>query len=73
MILQLPTHLEQRLVQLAKERGQPQEQVIEDFLEQMLAPEPKQYRRASIGMGNSGIGSLSARVDELLFAKDSDS
>lgn len=28
------------------------------------------YKRASIGMGHSGFGDLSERVDELLFARD---
>ena len=70
MILHLPPHLEQRLEFLSQQLGKSEQVVLEEMLETALPKVVPRYKRASIGMGNSGLGNLSERVDELLFARD---
>jgi hypothetical protein len=70
MTLHLPPDLEQRLEYLSQQLGKPEQVVLEEMLETALPKVVPKYKRASIGMGNSGIGNLSERVDELLFARD---
>ena len=69
MTLVIPKHLEQRLEILSKQQGKSEQELLELMLEKMLAETTpkKRYNRRSIGMGNSGIGDLSERVDELAF------
>lgn len=70
MTLVIPKHLEQRLEILSKQQGKSEQELLELMLEKMLAETTptKRYNRRSIGMGKSGIGDLSERVDELAFA-----
>jgi hypothetical protein len=70
MDLHLPTHLEQRLEQLSKQLGKSEQVVLEEMLESILPKPVNTYNRTSIGMGDSGLGNLSERVDELLFTRD---
>jgi hypothetical protein len=70
MTLHLPPHLEQRLEFLSQQLGKSEQVVLEEMLETALPKVAPKYKRASIGMGNSGLGNLSERVDELLFARD---
>ena len=71
MTVQVPSDLEQRLKAYSDRRGQTQQQALEEILRQVLgqtdASKPK--RRSWIGLANSGVGDLSERVDELLFAE----
>ncbi len=70
MTLMIPKHLEKRLEMLSKQQGKSEQELLEMLLEKLLVEETlpkKRYNRLSIGMGNSGIGDLSGRVDELAF------
>lgn len=67
MNFHLPPHLEQRLDSLSQQLGKSKQVALEEMLEKALPALPK-YKRTSIGMGNSGLGNLSERVNELLFA-----
>jgi hypothetical protein len=69
MTLHLPPHLEQRLESLSQQLGKSEQVVLEEMLEEALPKVLPKYRRTSIGMGNSGLGDLSERVDELLFTR----
>ncbi len=70
MNLHLPPHLERRLESLSQQLGKSEQVVLEEVLEKVLPKAPPKYKRTSIGMGNSGLGDLSERVDELLFSRD---
>jgi hypothetical protein len=70
MNLHLPPHLERRLESLSQQLGKSEQVVLEEMLEKVLPKSSKTYKRTSIGMGNSGVGDLSERVDELLFVRD---
>jgi hypothetical protein len=69
MTLVIPKHLEQRLEILSKQQGKSEQELLELMLETMLAETTpkKRHNRRSIGMGKSGIGDLSERIDELAF------
>jgi hypothetical protein len=71
MTVQVPSDLEQQLKAYSSQRGKNEEQALEEILRQALgqtgASKPK--RRSWVGLAKSGVGDLSERIDELLFAK----
>ncbi len=66
MTLQVPQNLSNRLKEFALARGQSEQAVLEQILAEALLPS---ITRTWVGIGESGIGDLSERVDELLFAE----
>ena len=72
MNFEVPPNLEQQLKTYSSQRGQTEQQALEEILRQALAKKdsPKQIRRSWVGLAKSGICDLSERVDELLFAED---
>jgi hypothetical protein len=71
MTWQVPKHLEEQLKMLSRERGKTEEELLEGLVEEGLqdAITTEPHRRQWIGMASSGVGNLSQRVDELLFAE----
>ena len=64
-IIELPDEMLALLQALAVERQQPESAVIQEAIEDYL----HKYRPHSIGLGASGRGDLSERVDELLWSE----
>jgi hypothetical protein len=67
MTLEVSPELEQRLKLHSLRQGKSEHQLLEEILQQAL-PEIAPKKRDWIGMGRSGRGDLSERIDELLFA-----
>lgn len=65
-IIELPDETFAVLQALAAERQQPESAVIQEAIEDYLHKYRHKYRPQSIGLGASGRGNLSERVDELL-------
>ncbi len=66
MTLHVPIHLEQKLKDASVVHGKTEQQMLEELLAQALSV--VKPRRSWVGLGASGIGDLSERIDELLFA-----
>ncbi len=66
MALHVPTHLEQKLKDASLVHGKTEQKMLEELLAQALTITKPQ--RSWVGLGASGIGDLSERIDELLFA-----
>jgi hypothetical protein len=62
LVVRLPEELSRRLEELAAERGVNPEQIAVEAIEAQV---PARRRLSFIGMGHSGRGDLSERVNEL--------
>jgi hypothetical protein len=71
MTLHVPNHLEQRLKAISAAEGKTEQEMLEEILLQALMHKTKKQkvRQSWVGIAESGIGDLSERVDELLFAE----
>jgi hypothetical protein len=67
MTLHVSPELERRLKLHSLRQGKSENQLLEEILQQAL-PEVAPKQRDWIGIGRSGRGDLSERIDELLFA-----
>ncbi len=71
MTLHVPNHLEQRLKAISAAEGKTEQEMLEELLLQalMLKTKKPKVRQSWAGIAASGIGDLSERIDELLFAE----
>ena len=71
MTVQVPADLERQLAAHSREQGKTEQQLLEEILRQALGQTnvSKPKRRSWVGLAESGVGDLSERVDELLFAQ----
>lgn len=72
MTLHVPNHLEQRLKAISAAEGKTEQEMLEELLLQalMFKTKKQKVRQSWTGIAASGIGDLSERIDELLFAED---
>lgn len=64
-MIELPDEMLTLLQALAAERQQPESTIIQEAIEDYL----HKYRPRSTGLGSSGRGDLSERVNELLWSE----
>lgn len=70
MTVQVPADLERQLKAHSREQGKTEQQLLEEILRQALGQTNVSKRRSWVGLAKSGVGDLSERVDELLFAEE---
>ncbi|MGI0479264.1 hypothetical protein ACN4EE_00585 [Geminocystis sp. CENA526] len=64
----LPTETQNKLEKICQEKGKTVAEVIQEIVINQLENQPKKLPK-SMGMGASGRGDLSSKVDELLWTE----